>query len=214
MISQFNLEIEETDIFRDELKLWRSASSHLASLGSLPTMLVDVILDTSELSANQAVVLHDATGRRTRVDIKSHTSSPPTSRNIVLERWSLSLLPAPPAEPPELPGLYKQGIVTFRALYSLLRTLPSYPLSKKLRSRTGGTGMGGLKVALRIASSTSGESSNEDLKTSKAGRRELDLDTPLNDDPASAHSEVFTFAPVHTPIGSLIVIEKIGRAHV
>lgn len=168
-------------------------------------MLVDVILDTSELSANQAVVLHGANGRRTRVDIKSHTSSPPTSRNIVLERWSLSLLPAPPAEPPELPGLYKQGIVTFRALYALLRTLPSYPLSKKLRSRTGGTGMGGLKVALRIASSTSGESSNEDLKTSKAGRRELDLDTPLNDDPASAHSEVFTFAPVHTPIGSLFL---------
>jgi len=125
-------------------------------------MIIDVILDTCDLSPNQALVLHDlTTGRKSRVDATTTRSGAlgqtSSSINVVLERWSLSLLPAPPAEPPELPGLYKQGIVLFRALFALLRSLPSYNLAKRLRSRTGGTGMGGLKVALRLASSNCAE---------------------------------------------------------
>ncbi|ORY84124.1 autophagy-related protein 13-domain-containing protein [Leucosporidium creatinivorum] len=84
----FNLELPETDHFRAELKTWKSVSSLLASAppppspslnpppspqpppptSAVPSMILDILLDTSEIASNQVLVLSDQRGRRVRVD--------------------------------------------------------------------------------------------------------------------------------------------------
>ncbi|GAA5843513.1 hypothetical protein JCM9279_000774 [Rhodotorula babjevae] len=92
----FNLELPDTDQFRAELKTWRNlsrlvapspsstsssfsrsalgggvggvgASSSSAARALIPPMVLDVILDTSDLSPNQVLVLADQRGKRLRV---------------------------------------------------------------------------------------------------------------------------------------------------
>ncbi|GAA6025195.1 hypothetical protein JCM8202_002297 [Rhodotorula sphaerocarpa] len=146
----FNLELPEPEPFRSQLKTWRTISStYLDAAETLsrtgerspatedrvpPALVLEVVLDSSDLTANQVVVLSDQRGRRVRVGPPApegtaiqgnpaaargynRTSSPsgyrpglggagtrsparrgahtpPTSLPpIVLERWTLQLVP-------------------------------------------------------------------------------------------------------------------------
>ncbi|KAM0791628.1 hypothetical protein ACM66B_006067 [Microbotryomycetes sp. NB124-2] len=85
----FNIELTETEHFRNELKTWRNASSLLgvppspsassiAAAGTttnsaspydaVPPMVLDVLLDTKDMAQNQVLVLSDQRGKRIRVD--------------------------------------------------------------------------------------------------------------------------------------------------
>ncbi|SCV72029.1 BQ2448_4723 [Microbotryum intermedium] len=82
----FNIELADSDVFRNELKTWRSvsalyshtnppsSSSHPTPMPespvvtAVPPMILDVLLDTQEMLPNQVLVLSDHRGRRVRVD--------------------------------------------------------------------------------------------------------------------------------------------------
>ena len=149
----FNLELEDSDIFKEELRTWKSvtslinplaavssdqtdpsSSSRESSLGDypqIPSMTIDVILDVSEMSGNQVLVLTDTQGKRSRVDLsgKNRPTAPaaghmqerssPKRCNILLERWTVSLKPPLPSSPPELPSVYKHCIIVGRECLSL-----------------------------------------------------------------------------------------------
>jgi hypothetical protein len=176
--------MEELDIFRDELRTWRSVTSLVASGGGIPSMVIDVVLDVSDLSANQVLVLNEANGRRSRVrttpaGLSSLTNRAPASlgpprgpnggrspqrANLLLERWTVDLSPPEPSTAPELPGVYKQCISLFRALYSLARALPTHALHRLLRRR-GGAG-NGLKIGCRMST---GEEETEASRVGELG---------------------------------------------
>lgn len=89
---QFNLELEDLDIYKEDAKFWRA----MAITESPPVMLVELLLDTSELAPNQMLMLVDESNRRKRVEIgPSSTATTPlgqgrSRRNIILESWSLA----------------------------------------------------------------------------------------------------------------------------
>lgn len=139
---QFNLELSDNELFRTELRAWRNVSHLLSAAPSpsssapysaapssasssqspIPPMVLEVVLDVSDLTPNQVLVRSDQKGRRIRVDggratsaavarARSGATSPipispgvrsPRSASgsnsqappVVLERWILSLHPS------------------------------------------------------------------------------------------------------------------------
>jgi Autophagy-related protein 13 len=174
--------MEEYDVFRDELRTWRSVTSLTAGGGAIPVMIIDVLLDLADLSANQVLVLNEANGRRSRVRTVQNPrflagdpaprgaprgadgGRSPRRPNLLLERWTVELSPPAPPVPPELPGVYKQCISLFRALYSLSRALPAHALYRLLRRR-GGIG-NGLKMGCRMST---GEEESEGGRQGELG---------------------------------------------
>lgn len=81
---QFNLELPDPDTFRSQLKTWRTVSSALPPAATAttttssssspspsngpPPLVLQVVLDSSDLTSNQTVVLSDERGRRVRVE--------------------------------------------------------------------------------------------------------------------------------------------------
>lgn len=190
-------------------------------------MVLDILLDVGELNQSSTLVLNPASNADQplpRIIIGQ------VNCNIVLERWSVSVLPAPPSNPsnpPELPLLYKQGIILFRTLYAALRTLPAYELSRKLRKRRG---QGDLKIGIRM-STTAGPTGSDD-SGSETGPPDVDdapayhqtrhrtkeygLEDALTDEPPASRSDrkavdskketdSISFAPINTPLGPLFV---------
>jgi autophagy-related protein 13 len=139
---QFNLELPETDLFKSELRTWRSVSTQ----PSTPPMILTLILDTSDLTANQVLVLSSA-GRRIRVGEKGGRGR----SHVVLEEWTLALGDPDPESSTkgmELPTVYKQSIMFFRSLYTTLHSLPAASLTKRLGRGRGGAG---IKIGLRMS---------------------------------------------------------------
>jgi hypothetical protein len=183
--AQFNLELDECDLFRDELRTWRSVTSHLASpSNAVPALVLDIILDTSEIAPTKTLVLTDSRGRALRVGAGRR------SPNILLERWSIDLKPPAPPNPPPLPGVYKQCIILFRALYALVQALPTSDLFRRLRRRTGGLG-NGLKIGCRISAGDPPADAYNEMGLAEA----------LTEDRGSAVVDRFPFAAVQTPVG-------------
>ncbi|KAG0348533.1 autophagy protein 13, partial [Podila humilis] len=146
-MNTFNLELEDLDIYKEDAKFWRAA----AITETPPTMLVELMLDTSELSHNQMLVLVDENNRKNRVDIGSSLTSTPighprTRRNIILESWSLTLSTTPPDPVPEPPVVYKKSIIFFRSLFAYMRLLPAYQLYHRLRKQNHS-----LKIGFRVS---------------------------------------------------------------
>ncbi|BGP16692.1 hypothetical protein JCM10213_009107 [Rhodosporidiobolus nylandii] len=97
----FNLELPDSPLFRDELKTWRSVSSLLSSASAssahpfsacpsppqaaVPPMVLETLLDVSDLTPNQVLVLQSSSpgGKRARVDpslaARPTVSPPPTA---------------------------------------------------------------------------------------------------------------------------------------
>ncbi|GJN90926.1 hypothetical protein Rhopal_003940-T1 [Rhodotorula paludigena] len=271
----FNLELPDNEQFRPELRTWRNVSRLLSTPSStsssfssssssrpfpqsspVPCMTLDVLLSTSDLTPNQALVLSNERGKRTRVSSprtaaggatgpsayagraspassggalrsplaraadasSAHPSAPP----VVLERWTLALVPAERtgAGETELPTVYKRAIGHFRALYQLVRVLPAYALHRKLARRrgsgagaagaagtSGGAGggggggagrSGGLGIEMRMRVGGAGEGAE--------GRAEIGLEDRLEEDGADEkETATIVFPGVATPSGTLLL---------
>ncbi|KAM5346492.1 hypothetical protein ACJ41O_009497 [Fusarium nematophilum] len=136
----FQIETEEIDDFRDELKIWKNC-------GSLdnqpPPMIIEVYLDTSRLKESQSLVIVDENGKRWDVmeQLNSSGSSTDSSsgasrRNseVIIERWRVELKYSGVTLTdfgPILPTIYKKAIVFFRSLFITTRLLPAWKFASQ-----------------------------------------------------------------------------------
>ncbi|OLN95978.1 Autophagy-related protein 13 [Colletotrichum chlorophyti] len=137
----FQIETEEFDDFKDELRIWRNCGSYE---NKPPPLIIETYLDTSRLTASQSLVIVDENGKRWDVmeALNSSDSSDdgrpsPAKRNteVVLERWRIELktIPNHGLEDfgPTLPTIYKKSIVFFRSLFVATRILPAWKFSQQ-----------------------------------------------------------------------------------
>ncbi|KAF9419305.1 autophagy protein 13 [Podila epigama] len=188
----FNLELEDLDIYKEDAKFWRAA----AITDTPPTMLVELMLDTSELSHTQMLVLVDENNRKNRVDVGSSTASTPlggqmrTRRNIILESWSLTLSSTPPDPAPEPPVVYKKSIIFFRSLFAYIRLLPAYQLYRRLCKQNNS-----LKIGFRV-------SRGQTPEESMLQEPEIGMEVPLIEGETRPMVAEYRFGQVETPVGA------------
>lgn len=194
---QYQIETDEIDDFREELKTWKACGS----LDNLPPpMIIEVYLDTSTLKDSQSLVIVDDDGKRWDVMEQLHTSRLSTessssgaqgrSTEVVLERWRVDLKPngANPVDDfgPILPTIYKKAIVFFRSLFITTRLLPAWKFSSQ------GLAKGchpALATRCRIRMSEPQKESPDTLKSPIDGRSE-----PVTE---------YMFGDLEVPVGRL-----------
>ncbi|KAF3917759.1 hypothetical protein ABW20_dc0102213 [Dactylellina cionopaga] len=142
----FNVELEETDIFREDLRSWKYSD---AVDNRPPSLIIETYIDAEELTPNQTLVISDENEKRHNVEttllaFRNWRRGNPlnSKKEVVLERWRVDLSPPTGEQAPELAVVYKKSIVLFRSLYSYARLLPSWKLQKRLAK--------GNKSSLRI----------------------------------------------------------------
>ncbi|GJJ69297.1 autophagy-related protein 13 [Entomortierella parvispora] len=188
----FNLELEDLDIYKEDAKFWRA----MAITESPPAMLVELLLDTSELAPNQMLMLVDESNRRKRVEIgPSSTATTPlgqsrSRRNIILESWSLTQSNTPPDPAPEPPVVYKKSIIFFRSLYAYMRLLPAYQLYKRLRKQNLP-----LKIGFRV-------SRGQPPEESMFRDSDIGIEVPLIEGETRPNLSEYRFGQVETPLGA------------
>ncbi|KAI0056993.1 hypothetical protein BV25DRAFT_1813075 [Artomyces pyxidatus] len=141
----FNLEIPDTDIFKDEMRMFRS----LSSMDYVPPLRLDVLLSASETQSPRVLTaaFSDVMGR--------------TECTVLLESWSLAFRPRPPDPDLQVATSYKHSISLIRGVYTLMHLLPSwqlrkrgFPLSVVMRSAAAGDafalGQSGLVSSVRF----------------------------------------------------------------
>ncbi|KAJ5387663.1 Autophagy-related protein 13 [Penicillium cosmopolitanum] len=135
----FNVELNDTDILREQLRIWRTCD---ATDNRPPPLLIEVYLDTKGLTNNQSLVVLDDNGKRWDVRdslaaLRTQTSNVQQSKSdeIILERWKIELgesTARPPADLGSiLPTVYKKSIVLFRSLFTYSKFLPAWKFSKR-----------------------------------------------------------------------------------
>ncbi|KAL9130076.1 MAG: hypothetical protein Q9217_001635 [Psora testacea] len=136
----FNVEVDETDLTRDDLRTWKSCDS---IDDRPPPMVIETYVDAQELTNNQNLVFIENDGKRWDVEEAfnaSSSSSPGGSREarpeVIVERWVVQLGKAPDEMPENLgvilPRTYKNSIVLFRSLYTCARLLPAWKFGKRM----------------------------------------------------------------------------------
>jgi autophagy-related protein 13 len=141
------MELDDTDTLRNELAPFRTATFSPPPPTPHPPLILEVTLDTCELTPQQTLVLVSSqTGVR-------HTVEAPSNRwlrgsEIVLERWRIDLLTPPVQGAPDLPVVYKKAVVLFRSVFTHARLLPTWKLKKRLSKIKLNTS---LRVRVRIA---------------------------------------------------------------
>ncbi|PKY03290.1 hypothetical protein P168DRAFT_238338 [Aspergillus campestris IBT 28561] len=140
----FNVEIDETDVLREQLRTWRACD---ATENRPPPLIIETYLDTKGLTNNQSLVVLDDNGKRWDV-LESLAASegpqpvrPPSSRSddVILERWRIELGEMPNQLPTDLgailPTVYKKSIVLFRSLFTYSKFLPAWKFKRNGRLR-------------------------------------------------------------------------------
>jgi len=144
---QFQIETEDMDDFREDLKVWRSVTSfdHRP-----PPMIIETYLDASRLSDSQNLVILDDNGKRWDVlealnssESSAGGSSPEREQKrnteVILERWRVELKSIPTDDlddfGPTLPTIYKRSIVFFRSLYVATRFMPCWKFAQRARAK-------------------------------------------------------------------------------
>lgn len=169
-----------------------------------PMMVIEIYIDTEELTNNQSLVIIDEHGRRWDVEDALNTSPssstggyhPSRRSEVVLERWQIRL-----EEPTEdlphdlaqvLPRTYKNSIVLYRSLFTFAKLLPAWKLSKKLSKPRSTHSPPRLKYRIRPE------------PHSWTPPKSNPLTLPLYDGPDRV-TEDFMFDPIDSPAGSLFV---------
>ncbi|KAL4895075.1 autophagy-related protein 13-domain-containing protein [Aspergillus ambiguus] len=142
----FNVEIEDTDVLREQLRTWRTCD---ATENRPPPLIIETYLDTKGLTNNQSLVALDENGKRWDVlesltaSREAHPVRPPSSRSddVILERWRVELGDMPGKLPTDLgsilPTVYKKSIILFRSLFTYSKFLPAWKFTKRMgRLRT------------------------------------------------------------------------------
>ncbi|KAF9652689.1 hypothetical protein BDM02DRAFT_3088754 [Thelephora ganbajun] len=137
----FNLEIPESSLFKDNIRLYRSVST----AQSTPPFEIQVLLSVPELNNNQVLVHVAPDSSRARVD--------PPPKSILLETWVINFVPDGSQYSGDVAPstIYKLGIALFRSVYALLRILPTWKSHRPLRRRVGGSA-GAFTLQLRLRS--------------------------------------------------------------
>jgi autophagy-related protein 13 len=143
------MQTDDTDAFRNELKLWRTYQDYYTR--PPPAMIIEVFLDTSKLKKNETLVVIDDQGNRWNAlealntpDNNSEESHKfqSTHADIVLERWKIQILATTNGSNydfgQQLPIVYKKCIAMFRALYSFVKLVPAWRIVKALSQNLGG----------------------------------------------------------------------------
>lgn len=137
--AQFNVELDDTDVIREELRAWRTCD---ATENRPPPLVIETYLDTNGLTNNQSLVILDENGKRWDVLDSlaafrgAHSMRPrPRSDDVILERWKIEL-GEPSGKPPAdlgsiLPTVYKKSIVLFRSLFTYAKFLPAWKFAKR-----------------------------------------------------------------------------------
>ncbi|KAI9783637.1 MAG: autophagy protein 13 [Peltula sp. TS41687] len=198
----FNVEIDETDLFREDWRIWKICD---AESNRPPPMIIETYLDMAALTRSQSLVLVDDQGKRWNVDeaLNSSLSSSlgkssvhARRTRVVLERWTVQLNQAPNEQPADLnavlPVVYKKSIVLFRSLYTYSKFLPAWKFARQLgRLRVNHSA---LQVKCRIFSQDGAE-----------GQTNFDaLTLPLADVKGRV-TEDFSFGSTDSPAGSFCV---------
>ncbi|KAH0558983.1 hypothetical protein GP486_004401 [Trichoglossum hirsutum] len=195
----FNVELDETDAFRDELRLWRLCDTD----GSRPpSLILETFLDTATLTNKQTLVIIDEQGKRWNVVEALNASDSSDGRSskrrteVILERWRIEL-GEPLADLPSdlaaiLPTVYKKSIVLFRSLYTYSKFLPAWKFEKRLAKSK--LNYSALKVNCRIISGD-----NFDVSPKSDG-----LNTPLFGGVGDVTGE-FSFGTIDSPAGPFSV---------
>ncbi|KAH8427603.1 putative autophagy protein Atg13 [Aspergillus melleus] len=136
----FNVEMEDTDALREQLRTWRICD---ATENRPPPLIIETYLDTAGLTNNQSLVALDENGKRWDVLESLATSReaqpvrPPSSKSddVILERWRVELGDTSNRLPTDLasilPTIYKKSIVLFRSLFAYSKFLPAWKFAKR-----------------------------------------------------------------------------------
>ncbi|PLW16610.1 hypothetical protein PCANC_15313 [Puccinia coronata f. sp. avenae] len=199
----------------------------------IPVLIFETILDIQALPPNSFLTLTDSnTAREHSIDHRipqsaTHLSSIQTNssgtqlchKNIVIERWSVSLLGPIHPQPISLepPTIYRHSIIHFRALYSYLRTMPASTLFQRLKESTNPE-HGLLKIGCRISTAhPSHESQIDPLnlnhhhhhhhpRSNPYPHPEIGIFQDLSNSQTHCHPDsisTFEFPSIHTPLGSI-----------
>ncbi|KAG5978143.1 hypothetical protein E4U55_006353 [Claviceps digitariae] len=191
----FQIETDEFDNFKDELKIWKTCGS---MDNRPPPLIIDIYLDASGLKESQSLVIIDDDGKRWDVmeqlnssELSSTGSYPaaPTSRiaEVVLERWRIDLktIGGSPTDDfgPVLPTIYKKAIVFFRSLFIATKLLPAWKFASQGPAKSSHPA---LVPQCRIRLAEPGRIGTDLLKQPIDGRRDPvteyvfgDLDVPV-----------------------------------
>ncbi|KAF9787845.1 autophagy-related protein 13-domain-containing protein [Thelephora terrestris] len=175
----FNLEIPESSLFKDNIRLYRSVST----AQSTPPFELQVLLSVPDLSNNQVLVYVPPGSSRVRVD--------PPPKFILLETWVVNFVHGGPQYAGDVAPstIYKLGIALFRSVYALLRILPTWKSHSPLRRRVGGSA-GAFTLQLR-------------LRSEGPDDRILAFDTPPNANSPPLATDTHEFPPIPHPMGTL-----------
>ncbi|KAL7938688.1 autophagy-related protein 13 domain-containing protein [Trichoderma chlorosporum] len=190
----YQIETEEIDEFREELRIWKNC-------GSLenrpPPMIIEVYLDASTLKESQSLVIIDEDGKRWDVleQLAASTSSSGSDSlanirrptEVILERWRVELksIADKPLDDfgPILPTIYKKAIVFFRSLFVATKLLPAWKFASQGAVKNSHPA---LIPQCRIRMSDPDRSRPDLLKNSIDGRRDAvteymfgDLEVPV-----------------------------------
>ncbi|ERF72795.1 hypothetical protein EPUS_04230 [Endocarpon pusillum Z07020] len=195
----FNVELDETEDYRDEIRTWKNCDH---KIHRPPPLTIEVILNTDELTSKQKLVIIDDQGKRWDVQdalASSHTKSRRrrgrAEHGVILERWTIQLGEGPSELTSDLnailPLVYKKSIVLFRSLFTYSAFLPAWKLSRKL-AKTRSNNF--LKLQYRITDgSQSGSLSRSD-----------NLTVPLYDSQDETVSD-YSFGVTDSPAGPFSV---------
>lgn len=162
-------------------------------------MIIEVILNTEELTSKQSLVIVDDQGKGW--DVRDALASSSTragkrrriraENEVILERWTIQLGEDPSDLPSDLsailPLVYKKSIVLFRSLFTYSAFLPAWKLSRKLAKIRSNNF---LKLQYRIIDGTqSGSLSRSD-----------NLTVPLYDSQDEVVSD-YSFGATDSPAG-------------
>ncbi|OAG44657.1 hypothetical protein AYO21_01147 [Fonsecaea monophora] len=138
----FNIDIEETDEYKDDIKRWKTCD---VDSNRPPPLVIEVFLSTESLQQGQRLVIVDEDGKRWDVMntlMSAHSALRGNQRRmadmdeVILERWTIELgeptAPIPADLAMVLPLVYKKSIVFFRSLYTYSNFLPAWKLSRKI----------------------------------------------------------------------------------
>src|SRR5436305_133470 len=137
---QFQLETDDTDAYRDDLRIWKTCG---AFENRPPPLILETYLDTKDLTSSQSLVVFDDKGKR--YDVQEALNLPNSSNDVsnrkritevILERWRIELKDGPSEQAGDfgaiLPTIYKKSIVFFRSLYATTKFVPAWRCARSL----------------------------------------------------------------------------------
>jgi autophagy-related protein 13 len=180
------MELDDTDTLRTELTPFRTATFSPPPSTPHPPLILEVTLDTRELTPQQTLILVSSqTGLRNTVEAPSNRWL--RGSEIVIERWRIDLLTPPKPGAPDLPVVYKKAVVLFRSMFAQSRLLPAWRLKKRLSKVKLNNS---LRIRVRVAETATGQS----------GR--IGIHVPLVDAQTREKiSDEFSFGKIDTPAG-------------